>query len=206
MDRETIFDHRAMITLGLVQLSDDGGQAQTVQVQTHDGVVRDDIEVMQPFGFASRPPGDGALAPLLAVGGDPANIVSLPLVCPSVRFGGLANGEAVMYAADGTRVALRQGGTVEVWAATAVIVNSQTVSVTAPAGVSIAAAAGVTITAAAGVTIDGNVQVNGSLVASGDISDQDGAHGTMGELRTAYDAHAHPDPQGGTTGTTDHPV
>lgn len=44
------------------------------------------------------------------------------------------------------------------------------------------------------------VKVTGNLVVTGDISDQNGGHGTMGGLRSAYDAHTHAVPQGGETG------
>lgn len=44
------------------------------------------------------------------------------------------------------------------------------------------------------------VNVTGSLVVSGNISDLNGAHGTLAALRNAHDTHAHADPQGGQTG------
>jgi phage baseplate assembly protein gpV len=44
------------------------------------------------------------------------------------------------------------------------------------------------------VTITGNLQV------TGDISDQNATHGSLAVLRSAYDAHTHPDAQGGMTG------
>jgi len=44
------------------------------------------------------------------------------------------------------------------------------------------------------------VNVTGDLVVSGDISDQNGAHGTVAALRNAHDTHTHPDPQGGASG------
>ncbi|MDE2238449.1 MAG: phage baseplate assembly protein V [Rhodospirillales bacterium] len=43
------------------------------------------------------------------------------------------------------------------------------------------------------------VNVQGNLMVSGDISDHNGAHGTLAALRNAYDQHVHPAP-GGTTG------
>lgn len=46
----------------------------------------------------------------------------------------------------------------------------------------------------------------GNLVVKGDITDQNGTHGTLAYFRTEYDAHTHPDPQGGNTGTTSNPV
>jgi phage baseplate assembly protein gpV len=44
------------------------------------------------------------------------------------------------------------------------------------------------------------VNVTGNLVVSGNISDQNGAHGTLASLRNAHDEHVHADPQGGVTG------
>lgn len=44
------------------------------------------------------------------------------------------------------------------------------------------------------------VNVTGNLVVSGDISDQNGAHGTVAALRQAHDLHVHVAPQGGNTG------
>ncbi|MBW4024938.1 MAG: baseplate assembly protein [Proteobacteria bacterium] len=45
--------------------------------------------------------------------------------------------------------------------------------------------------------LTGAIQLTGSLVATGDISDQGGAHGTLGALRTIYNEHVHPDVQNG---------
>jgi phage baseplate assembly protein V len=44
------------------------------------------------------------------------------------------------------------------------------------------------------------VNVTGNLVVTGDISDQNGAHGVLAALRNAHDTHRHPDPQGGESG------
>lgn len=44
------------------------------------------------------------------------------------------------------------------------------------------------------------VNILGNLVVSGDISDQNGGHGTLAALRQAHDAHVHGVPQGGNTG------
>jgi len=44
------------------------------------------------------------------------------------------------------------------------------------------------------------VNILGNLVVTGDISDQNGAHGTVANLRAAHDNHTHSDPQGGLTG------
>ena len=57
-------------------------------------------------------------------------------------------------------------------------------------------------------TNDGNLVLQGNLHVSGDITDRNGAHGSLNDLRDAYNAHEHGDVQngGGMTSTTDHPV
>jgi phage baseplate assembly protein gpV len=45
------------------------------------------------------------------------------------------------------------------------------------------------------------VTITGNLIVTGDISDRNASHGTVASLRNAHDAHTHPDPQGGNTGT-----
>lgn len=167
---------RALISYGVVTNVDDSGSAQTATVTTGDGVLRAEVEVMQPFGLASVPPADGATTVLLQIGGDPANLVALPMSNPSTRFGGLGAGEAVLYAGDGTRIHVKPGGVVEVWGVS-VTVNAQTL----------------TINAAGGTTINGNIQINGHLTASGDVADGAGA---LSRLRGHYDAHTHSDDGG----------
>jgi len=44
------------------------------------------------------------------------------------------------------------------------------------------------------------VNVVGNLVVTGDISDKNGARGTLAVLRAAHNSHVHDDPQGGETG------
>lgn len=39
--------------------------------------------------------------------------------------------------------------------------------------------------------LTGNVFVDGNIVATGDISDQNNAHGTVGAFRSTYDIHTH---------------
>ena len=185
-------DIRGIVSLGIVAAVDDTGQAQRVTVKRADGATHADVEVLQPFGFASMPPAAGAVCLLLAVGADPANLVALPIGCPAQRYGAQAAGESTLYAADGTRVAVRAGGVVEVWGGTQVIVNSPQV----------------TVTAAGGVTINANLLIDGDLKVTGDITDKNGEHGTLAQLRDAYDIHKHRDVQFGSasTGTTDTPV
>lgn len=170
-----IFDMRGMIRLGVVQSVNDMGGVQTVTVKTEDGFVRSDITVLQPFGLASSPPVDGAVALLLAVGGDPGHYVALPLGNPAKRFGAQAPGETAIYQHAGARVHVRADGTVEVHAASQVLIKATaTVVIDAP-----------------------TVSMTGDLNVTGNVSD---GHGSLARLRGNYDAHKH-----GGGPTTDHP-
>lgn len=53
-------------------------------------------------------------------------------------------------------------------------------------------------------TINADTQINGDLVVSGSIEDQNGAKGTVQHIRDVYDTHVHPGVQtgGGSTGAT----
>lgn len=126
MSAEDIQDARSGHIEGVILNVYDAGQVQTVDVQAYDGVTYAGIEVWQPFGHASSAP-VGATCILLAMGGDPANLRAF-VKSPQTRFGGLARGESVLYGSDGSRVAVRQGGTIEVLGATAVrmVVGSAT--------------------------------------------------------------------------------
>ncbi len=162
---------RSALNYAVVQNVDDTGGAQMLTVKTGDGVQRAQVEVMQPFGFGSVPPADGAVTVVMELGADPGNLVAFSVANPSTRFGKLAPGEAVLYAADGSRVHIRQGGVMEVWCKQ--LVANVTTAV---------------VSATDGVTINGNVAINGNLTATGDVSD---GHGSLDRLRGHYDAHEH---------------
>lgn len=171
---------RTQVLKGTVQSIDDAGQVQVVTVKLDDLGSRD-IEMAQPYGEAGVPPVDGALAFVAAIGGDPAHLAIVALMNPSYRFGALQSGEKVVYDASGQRLHFRQGGVTEIHAGGTLAVFAPTVTIQAPG-------------ADAQVTIDGN------LTVTGDISDQNGAHGTLNTLRSDYNEHTHAEP--GTSGPT----
>lgn len=167
MDFATAMALRGLVMRAEVRGTSDGGETQTVEAETHEGILRSAVEVLQPFGVASRPPA-GGVAVVLAIGGDQGDLVALPLACPSSRFGGLAEGETVVYDAAGNRLHFRAGGLVELRAQNSVKVQvGGTVMEVTPAGVAI----------------------TGDLVVSGQVSD---ANGSMQEMRDRYNAHGHP--------------
>ncbi|MGN6777565.1 phage baseplate assembly protein V [Rhizobium sp.] len=114
MDKETADKTRGMIRRATIKNLKDDGQTQTVSVEVADGVWRDDVEVLQPYGSASHPPADGALALVLAVGGDEGDLVVLPIANPSKRLGKLGEGDTGLHNQHGDRIVLTDGGDIEV--------------------------------------------------------------------------------------------
>ncbi len=114
-DREAAHVLRGLIARGVVRVTRDDGETQTADVDVWKSVTREKVEVAQPFGLASRPPANG-VALLLAVGGDQGDLVMLPISSPGVRLGNLGEGEAALYAVDGTRVHVKADGTIEILA------------------------------------------------------------------------------------------
>lgn len=69
---------------------------QAGQTQRHAEEVRDDTEIMQPYGFASRPHA-GAEGIVVEVGGDASHQVMIVCDDARYRFGPLKTGEAALY-------------------------------------------------------------------------------------------------------------
>ncbi len=166
-----------MAVRGVVSAVRDGGVVQAVDVETHDGVVRSGVEVLQQYGFTSHAPA-GALVVLVALGGDEGDQVALPVACPSGRMAGLAAGEVAMHDDAGNRVHLKSGGTIEIQGATKLLVKvgGTELEVTA-----------------AGVAIKGNLTVDGAIEATGDI--------TAGTISLQEHVHGGVESGSGQTGT-----
>lgn len=186
--RETIQEMRNLALRGLVLAVNDQGAMMTADVQTHDGLTRSAIEVYQFAGFACAPLVPGATVLLFAMGADPGDLVAIGPIVPAARFGGLLPGEAVVYSlSDGSRIAFRQGGACELKSAASILLQTQTVTINASGGA----------TVTANVSVTGNATIDGNLSVTGNISD---SLGSMASMRGEYNAHDHPDAQGGNTG------
>lgn len=123
MDKETADKVRGLVRRATLKNIKDDGQTQTASVEVSDGVWRDDVEVLQPYGFASHVPEDGALAIVLAVGADEGDIVVLPVANPSKRLGKLSEGDVGAYNQHGDRFVINDDGTIEAQAGEAVRVK-----------------------------------------------------------------------------------
>lgn len=123
MNRETASKMRGIVRRATLKNIKDDGQTQTASIEVADGVWRDDVEILQPYGFASHVPEDGALAVVLAVGSDEGDLVVLPIANPSKRLGKLNEGDVGLYGQYGDRVTISDDGTIELQAGDSVSVK-----------------------------------------------------------------------------------
>lgn len=106
---------RGLFVRAVVHAIDDTGSEQMLSVESHFGRMRSRVPVHQAFGFASHAPLDGAVAPVVAIGGDHADLMALPPANPSkARFGKLGEGDSVLYDACGQRVYVQNGKIVRI--------------------------------------------------------------------------------------------
>lgn len=169
---------RMAIAPGRITATNDAGVVQKVQVTLGDGQVVDAVPVMYVYGLATAPHA-GADVVFLAGAGDRSDGVIVAVNDQRYRLTGLVPGEVALHDDLGRKVHLtRDGIVIDAGGQPLTVINAPT------------------------------VHMDGDLVVAGDISDQDGANGTVGAFRTAYDAHRHPGVQAGgsSTGLTDHPV
>ena len=172
-DHEHVFNHRTGATRAIVTACDDTGLVQIVDAQSHDGVTRSGVEVLQVFGLASVVPGNGATVVLIANGGDPSDMIALMAANNWARLGGLQPGETAIYGVDGSRIHIKIGGHVEILAAASVDITAPDCTVTCSGSITLAGDVHVTGTLSVGgaTSIDGNLAVTGNITATGSITE-----------------------------------
>lgn len=178
-----------LVGVGKATLVDDSGPVQMLQLKLGALELRDRTPRLAEYGFTSSPP-QGSDAALLFVGGDRSNGVVIATGNQTYRLKGLANGDAAIYDSRGQSVWLTASGIVVNGAGLPLTVNdTPTVTVNAATQINLQTPK---------VSCSGDLDVAGSIVAQGDISD----HGTktMAGMRTVFNGHDHTDPQGGSTG------
>lgn len=139
MDKETADGLRGMVRRVTFKNVKDDGETQTASIEVADGIWRDDVEIMQPYGFASHVPEDGGLGLVFAVGGDQGDMAIMPLGNPSKRMGKLNSGEVGVYNEHGDGIVIGADGSIQVKAGANMTITIEGVTVAI-------SAAGVTIT------------------------------------------------------------
>lgn len=112
-----------MVSRAVVNLANDSAKLQLLQLGLLDGETRDKVERFQQYGFTSVPL-EGAEAVVMFVGGRRDHGLVVAVDDRRYRMKGLANGEVAIYTDEGDHVHIKRGGTIEVKAATEVIVDS----------------------------------------------------------------------------------
>lgn len=148
---------RGAVVLGEVQSIDDAGEAQTITVQTHAGVVRSGVEVASIHGLAT---------------GDQGHLVALPLMGFGTRFGGVPAGGVALYDDAGNHLAFTADGNATLAAAGLLRLVVQTLSIEAQGGTTVHGPVTFTdpVTFAQGATFQADVTVQGNLRVSGAIT------------------------------------
>lgn len=162
---------RVMMTIGraVIRAVNDDLSRQTAQIEILKGELRDAVERMQEYGFTSVPLA-GADAAVVFVAGNREQGIIIAVDDRRYRLTGLTAGEVAIYDDQGQKVHIARTG----------IVIETTLDLTATAATA-------TVTAPT-ITLVGTVNVTGSIVATGNISD---ANGSMQEMRTVYNGHQH---------------
>lgn len=161
---------RLVCSRAVVRLSDDTKPVQSLQVERFVGEVSE-AERFQEYGFTSHPE-PGAEAAVLSMNGDRSHAIVVAVEDRRYRIQ-LPQGATAIYDRAGSKVVLDAAGNVTVTASGTVTLDS------------------------ASAVVTGDLQVNGSVTADGDVSD---GTGSLQANRDAFNLHTHTGNLGAPTG------
>lgn len=171
------FWRRIQLTIGKGRVTaiDDSGSVQKVQAQLNGFETRDATPRLAEFGFTSNPPANSDVV-FVFLGGNRTSGVAVATNHQPSRPTGLQPGEVQVYDLWGKSIYLTKdnGIVIDAKDTDITINNAKTVAVNASSEV---------------VLNTPKLQVNGDIVATGDITDK---VRSMAADRTLYDAHGHP--------------
>lgn len=116
LERKLMARARSIVRRATIGNLDSEADGQTVQATTLADETRDAVELFEPYGFTSAPPA-GSEALVFNVGGDTAHPVALAAGSRAVRLVGLASGEVAVYSNAGSRIVLREDGSIDIFPA-----------------------------------------------------------------------------------------
>lgn len=159
-----------VVSRAVVTRVDDSKQRQIVQAGLLAGETRDGLEHFQPYGFTSVPH-EGAEGVALFVGGERDHGLLVAVDDRRYRLTGLENGEVALFTDEGDKLVIKRGGTIEITAATKVVVSAPLVEL---AGNTEAAVKGTTYRAAestANATLGAQLITASNAVANAALGD-----------------------------------
>lgn len=147
---------------GVVTLVKAAGAVQFVQGEGIKGETVQGAELFQQFGYTSNPPADSMFV-LLPLGGKTGHGIIIATEHGTYRLKNLASGETALYNQWGDHVKLGADRRMKLVSGVAVDIDSPS------------------------VTMSGDLAVEGSIVAQGDVSDQ--GNKKMADMRTVFNGH-----------------
>ena len=175
---------------GVGSLVNSGAPVQLFQGEGLSGEQLQDNELMQHYGFTSRPPA-GFMYVAIPIGGKTAHSIAVATEHADYRLKGLKSGEMAIYTDEGDSIVLKRGRLIEVTTQTLRINAGTLVEINTPK-------MQVNASALMGITTE-KVQMTAPLVATTgqiradlDITDMvpDGGR-SMAAMREIFDIHDH---------------
>jgi phage baseplate assembly protein V len=157
--RETRRRVMNMIARGVIAESNDAGGMQTVQLSLLHEEAKAAAERIQNYGFSSHPPANSE-AVAIFVGGGRDHALIIALDDRASRFTGLQAGEVAIYSNEGDSIVLKRDNTVEVTTRTLIVNAEEAIEIEASE-----------------IRIKGDIELDGSLTATGSISAPGGGVG-----------------------------
>lgn len=197
MSRDIILERvrqlmRDGVARAVLNVVDDEGNMQRVQISLLEDEVIDDVERFQNYGFTSVPD-EGSEATVVFVGADRSHPVVVVADDRRVRKKGMKPGEVAVYHKNGDFIHLKNGKEIEV-KTTTFKVDCTTAT--------IAAASKITLDSPL-VTLTGRQQTTGEKSGGGASTFVGGLENTGGDITSngiSLEHHTHPGDSGGTTG------
>ncbi len=147
-----------------VQSSNVSTENQTVQIEGLEGEPLPDVEYLQHYGQASRPP-NGKQGIAIPLGGKTSHAVVVAVQGDKVMVSKLAPGESIQYSVGGGFIHSKADGTHEIKGDVKIIGK---------------------------LTTTESVEAGTNVVAANDVQDKGGAY-SMAAMREVYDEHDHPE-------------
>ena len=197
MSRDSIMERvrqlmRDGVARAVLNVVDDEGNMQRVQISLLEDEVIDDVERFQDYGFTSVPE-EGAEATVVFVGADRSHPIVVVADDRRVRKKGLKPGEVAVYHKNGDFIHLKNENEIEVKTKT-FNVNCTTATIAAEFEVMLDSPL---------VTLTGRQQTTGEKSGGGASTFVGGLKNTGGEVISngiSLEHHTHPGYSGGTTG------